>query len=69
VIGFANLPGRAATNASEMYSNNLGAFVEHFWDTNHFNLDLNNELLKACVITHGNEICNESIRKVYQSKS
>jgi NAD(P) transhydrogenase subunit alpha len=69
VIGFANLPGRAATNASEMYSNNLGAFVEHFWDTNHFNLDLNNELLKACVITHGNEICNETIRNVYQSKS
>jgi H+-translocating NAD(P) transhydrogenase subunit alpha len=69
VIGFANLPGRAATNASEMYSNNLGAFVEHFWDTNHFNLDLNNELLKACVITHGNKICNETIKNVYQSKS
>jgi H+-translocating NAD(P) transhydrogenase subunit alpha len=69
VIGFANLPGRAATNASEMYSNNLGALVEHFWDSNHFNLDLNHELLKACVITHGNEICNETIKNLYQSKS
>jgi H+-translocating NAD(P) transhydrogenase subunit alpha len=69
VIAFANLPARAAANASEMYSNNLVALVEHFWDTNHFNLDLNHELLKACVITHGNEICNETIRNAYQSKS
>ena len=67
VIGFANLAGRAAANASEMYSNNLGAFVEHFWDTDHFNLDLNNELLKACVITHGADICNETIRNQYRN--
>ena len=32
IIGFAHLPGRVAANASEMYSNNMSAFVEHFWD-------------------------------------
>jgi hypothetical protein len=26
---------------------------------------LNHELLKACVITHAGEICNETIRKAY----
>lgn len=67
ILGYANLPGRVAANASEMYSNNLGAFVEHFWDKERkvFALDLNHELLKACVITHAGEICNETIRKAY----
>jgi proton-translocating NAD(P)+ transhydrogenase subunit alpha len=67
ILGYANLPGRVAANASEMYSNNLGAFVEHFWDKDRkvFALDLNHELLKACVITHAGEICNETIRKAY----
>src|SRR6202011_3673116 len=46
VIAFANLPGRVATNASEMYSNNLSAFVEHFWDkgAQEFHLDLTNAI-------------------------
>jgi H+-translocating NAD(P) transhydrogenase subunit alpha len=67
ILGYANLPGRVAANASEMYSNNIGALVEHFWnkETKSFALDLNHELLRACVITHGGEICNETIRKAY----
>src|SRR5262249_10915250 len=31
VIGVANMPGRVAAAASEMYSSNIGNFVEHFW--------------------------------------
>jgi H+-translocating NAD(P) transhydrogenase subunit alpha len=67
VIAFANLPGRVAANASEMYSNNLCAFVEHFWEkaAKTFRLDRTNEILKACVITHAGEICNEVIRAAY----
>ena len=67
IIGFANLPGRVAANASEMYSNNLSAFVEHFWDkgSQAFHLDLTNDILKGCVITHAGEICNETIQTVY----
>jgi NAD(P) transhydrogenase subunit alpha len=67
VIAFANLPGRVAANASEMYSNNLCAFVEHFWEkeAKAFRLDRTNEILKACVITHAGEICSEMIRAIY----
>src|SRR3984893_13840159 len=67
IIGFTNLPGRVAANASEMYSNNLGAFVEHFWDkgAKAFHLDITNEILKGCVITHAGKICNEMIRAAY----
>jgi NAD(P) transhydrogenase subunit alpha len=67
VIGFANLPGRVAANASEMFSNNITALVEHFWDKSAkaFRLDLTNEILKGCVITHAGEVCNEMIRAAY----
>jgi H+-translocating NAD(P) transhydrogenase subunit alpha len=67
IIGLANLPGRVAANASEMYSNNLSAFVEHFWDkgSQAFRLDLTNDILKGCVITHAGKICNEAIQTVY----
>jgi NAD(P) transhydrogenase subunit alpha len=67
IIGFANLPGRVAVNASEMYSNNMGAFIEHFWDkgAKAFHLDITNEILKGCVITHAGKICNEMIRAAY----
>jgi NAD(P) transhydrogenase subunit alpha len=67
IIGFANLPGRVAANASEMYSNNMGAFVEHFWDkgANAFHLDITNDILKGCVITHAGKICNEMIQAAY----
>lgn len=67
VIALANLPGRVASNASEMYSNNLSAFVEHFWnkDAKTFGLDMTNDILKACVITHAGEICSEMIRIAY----
>jgi proton-translocating NAD(P)+ transhydrogenase subunit alpha len=67
IIGFANLAGRVAVNASEMYSNNMCAFVEHFWDkgANAFHLDLTNDILKGCVITHAGKICNEMIQAEY----
>jgi NAD(P) transhydrogenase subunit alpha len=67
IIGFANLPGRVAVNASEMYSNNMAAFIEHFWDkgAKAFHLDITNEILKGCVITHAGKICNEMIQAAY----
>jgi H+-translocating NAD(P) transhydrogenase subunit alpha len=70
IMGFANLPGRVAANASEMYSNNISAFVEHFWDkgANGFHLELANDILKGCVITHAGKICSEMIRANYRSQ-
>lgn len=58
IIGPANLPGNVTVAASEMYSNNLGNFVEHFWDKENktFRLDPQHELLKGCLITHGGAV-------------
>ncbi|MBI2339173.1 MAG: Re/Si-specific NAD(P)(+) transhydrogenase subunit alpha [Deltaproteobacteria bacterium] len=58
IIGVANLPGRVARDASLMFSNNLANLVEDFWDkqAKTFKLDLGNELLKACVVTHNGQV-------------
>src|SRR6266566_7795097 len=48
VFGYANMPSRAAVPASEMYSNNIPNFVEHFWDKEQkqFVIDPSDELLR-----------------------
>ena len=68
IIGLANLPGRVAVNASQMFSSNLYNLVEDSWSTDEkrFELDFEDEIIKGCVITHGGEIVNEMIRNHYK---
>ncbi len=67
VIGQGNLPSEVAKNASEMYSNNLFNLISEFWDTenNSLNLDPEDEIIEACVITRDGAVVNETIKNVY----
>jgi NAD(P) transhydrogenase subunit alpha len=67
IIGLENLPGRVVRNASQMYSANLTSLVEHFWSSasSRFELNLDDEILKGCLVTHDNEILNEALKKHY----
>jgi NAD(P) transhydrogenase subunit alpha len=66
IVGLRDLPARAAINASQMYSANLGNLIEHFWDNDAkaFKLNLDDEILAGCVITHGGALVNETIKKL-----
>lgn len=66
VVGFGNLPGRFAETASQMYSANLGNFVEHFWDKQAevFQLNRNDEIIKGALITHEGEIVSEMYKSI-----
>lgn len=68
IIGLANLPGEVAVNASQMFSSNLHALVDEFWneEEKRFILDFEDEIIKGCVITHKGEIVNEVIRNHYR---
>jgi len=68
IIGLANLPGQVAVNASQMFSANLFALVDEFWDEEkkRFHLDFEDEIIQGCVITYKGEIVNEMIRNHYQ---
>jgi NAD(P) transhydrogenase subunit alpha len=69
IIGLANLPGKVAVDASRMFSSNLFALVDAFWNKKQrrFVLDFEDEIIKGCLITHKGAIVNEMIRKHYQS--
>ena len=66
VMGLANLPGRVAETASQMYSANLANFVEHFWDKEGkvFNLNREDEIMQGALITHQNEIVSEMYKSI-----
>ena len=63
IIGRGNLPGLVPVNASQMYSSNLCSMIEHFWDkdSKRFNLNLEDEIIKGCLVTHGGAVVNKLI--------
>ncbi|XOV84610.1 MAG: Re/Si-specific NAD(P)(+) transhydrogenase subunit alpha [bacterium] len=67
VIGMGNLPSEVARNASEMYSNNLFNLIGDFWDEEARRLDLDPEddIVQACVITRDGAVVNETIKNIY----
>ncbi|MBM3289311.1 MAG: NAD(P) transhydrogenase subunit alpha [Candidatus Hydrogenedentes bacterium] len=67
VIGLANATGRVAVHASQMYSANLAAFVESFWDKDQkaFALKTEDEIARGCLVTHGGAVVNETIKAAY----
>ncbi len=66
IVGQSNLPSLVCRNATEMYANNLFNLISEFWDAEEKNLDLNpeDEIVQACVITRGGEIVNETIKNL-----
>ena len=71
IIGLANLPGEVAINASHMFSANLFALVDEFWneEEKRFHLDSEDEIIKGCVITYKGEIVNQVIADHYAQVS
>jgi len=63
IIGIANLPGRTPLHASQVYAANLYNLIEEFWDKQNktFNLKLDDEIIKGCLVTHGGKIVNEKL--------
>ena len=66
IIGLENLPGRVAVHATQMYSNNLSGLLGHFWDkeTKSFKLNLEDEIIKGCLVTHQGEIFSEMLKNI-----
>lgn len=71
IIGVANLPSEVSKDASQMYSSNMANLVSEYWDEENkvFNLDLEDDILKGCVITHDGAIVNETIKNLRTSSN
>lgn len=62
IVGYTNLPGRIAADASALYARNLAAFVGLMLKDGVVTLDLEDEILKAAVVTHGGAVVHEGVK-------
>ena len=70
IVGTANLANEVAKDASQMYANNLFNLVEDTWDTEAktFVLDMENDILPGCVITHGGAVVHPTIKNLMEGE-
>jgi NAD(P) transhydrogenase subunit alpha len=66
IIGDGNWTNFVAKDASVMYSANLRNLIDDFWDeeAKELKLDFENEIIAGCVMTHGGEIANETVKNL-----
>ena len=62
IVGWSNLPGRIAADASALYARNLVAFVGLMVKDGVLAVDLEDEILKASVVTSGGAVVHEGVR-------
>jgi NAD(P) transhydrogenase subunit alpha len=64
IIGESNLPSLVPTHASEMYSKNILSLIQHISKDGKINLNLDDEIVKGCLITRNGEIINQRIKEL-----
>lgn len=62
VLGPTNLPADLPQDASRMYARNIAAMVEHLRGDDGIGVDLDDEIVGACVVAHDGRIVNERVR-------
>ena len=68
IVGTANLANLAPRDATQMYASNMFNLVEDTWDkeAKQFVLDLENDILPGCVITHGGAVVHPTIKDIIE---
>ncbi len=66
IIGIGNGARQVPVHASQMYSSNIVNFIEHFWnkDTMQLDLDSDDDILNGCLFIHNREVRNETVRNL-----
>ncbi len=62
IIGEPNLPSMVPTHASEMYSKNILSLIQHISKEGRINLNLEDEIVKGCLITRNGEVINQRVK-------
>lgn len=65
IVGKGRWANEVAKDASQMYANNLFSLFAEFWDeeSGEMPIDLGDEVMSSCVITHQGDIVNSVIRE------
>ena len=70
VVGARNFPGQVPHVASQLFGNNVLNFIESYFDkeSKNFNLDIEDEIIKGCLMTHEGSTVNEMYLNITQKK-
>ena len=65
VVGYCNVPGRVAKDASALYAKNIFNFLSLLIDKENkkINFDFSDEILNSSVLVHNGEIINERFKQ------
>jgi len=68
IIGTGSLANLVARDATQMYASNMFNLVEDTWDieAKQFVLDMENDILPGCVITHGGAVVHPTIKNILE---
>ena len=66
IVGNTNLPGELPYHSSQVYSSNIFNLVEEFWneEEKQLNLDITDEILSICLVSHEKEYINKTIKEI-----
>jgi NAD(P) transhydrogenase subunit alpha len=66
IIGRINVASGTPYHASEMYARNLTAFLVHLVKDGELRLNLQDQIVRDTLLTHGGEIVNERVRQFFE---
>ena len=68
IVGNPNLPGELPFHSSQVYSSNIFNLIDEFWneDEKNLKLDVSDEILSICLISHEKEYINKTIREIME---
>ncbi len=64
IVAPDNLPASMPTGASQFYARNISSLLLNMVKDGNLNLDLEEEVTRATVITHGGEVLSEAVQKL-----
>jgi NAD(P) transhydrogenase subunit alpha len=65
IIGWFNLASTVPYHASQMYARNVTAFLLHLVKDGKLQLDMDDEIVRETMLTHGAEVVNARVREFF----
>ena len=69
IDGRLNLPAQVPFHASQMLSKNISKLLEEIIEAGKVKFDLNNEIIKGCLVTHEGKIIHEMTKNIIEGEA
>jgi H+-translocating NAD(P) transhydrogenase subunit alpha len=65
IIGAINVASGVPYHASQMYARNVTAFLQHLVKDGNLRLDLEDDIIRETLVTHGGQVVNARVREAF----